>query len=162
VLIAIAGLALGGMMAASQSLLDHTVENSRTLDRQFKHAALQLQRFRKGAGRPPNESEFTSLPAANQGRYHIEFMPNGFDQCDSQTEAFRSIPRGTYVLIAWRGEWWECYAPASGRSTLLLNASDYTSSGSQMADGVILMTIAVGLASFVWIGRVPWRRSASA
>jgi hypothetical protein len=155
----IIGLVMGGVMASSGPLISHSVDNSRALNLQFKRAVYAVEHFRSSNDRLPNGAEFASLPIA-AGSYIVEFMPDGFDQCDGDEETFRTVPPGSYVLAAWRGEWWECYASSSGRSTLLLNASDYGFSGNAVLDGGAFMFIAGGLAMILWIGQATWRRSA--
>jgi hypothetical protein len=161
--VAVVGLAIGGLIAQSEPSVARSIENSNIMHRQFQLAASRIEQFRTRAGRLPTAREFGLLAARKDAdRYEVEFMPDGFAQCDDQAEAFASIPSGTYVLTAWRGEWSECYAPASGRSTLLFNASEYAIFGSQVADGLAMSLVGLLAAIALWFGRLPWMRSRSA
>ena len=56
----------------------------------------------------------------------IQSSPDISDDCDP---AFKKAPADKRVLSFWRGEWTECYAYPSGRTTLPMSVEAYLFSG---------------------------------
>ena len=56
----------------------------------------------------------------------IRSSPDIPDDCDP---SFKKAPADKHVLSFWRGEWTECYAYPSGRTTLPMSAKAYLFSG---------------------------------
>ncbi|MGB3796516.1 MAG: hypothetical protein WA957_09475, partial [Alteraurantiacibacter sp.] len=123
--------------------IDHTIEHSLRLDSQFRIAADAIEGFRKSHGRLPNAEERSAvLPPDSLGHYEVWMAPSGFAQCDRDAAKYGHLAGSDYVLIAWRGEWWECYAPTRHMSTLLVEPAAYTMFGAVWLDTVAFMAFA--------------------
>lgn len=123
--------------------IDHTIENSLRLDGQFRIVADAIGGFRRSHGRLPNAKELGAvLPPASSGSYEVWLAPSGFDQCDRDAAKYSHLADSDYVLIAWRGEWWECYAPTRHMSTLLVEPAAYTMLGAVWLDTIAFLAFA--------------------
>lgn len=123
--------------------IDHTIENSLRLDGQFRIVADAVEGFRRNHGRLPNAKELGAvLPSARSESYQISVASPGFDQCDSDAAEYSHLADSDYVLIAWRGEWWECYAPTRHMSTLRIDPAAYTMLGTAWLDTVMFLAFA--------------------
>lgn len=131
------------MAVVTGGSIDHTIQNSALISGRFKSAANAIDSFHKSHGRLPSGTELDAvLPPDNLGTYLILVAPSGFDQCDRDTKTYRDLRGSDYVLIAWRGEWWECYAPTKSMSTLLLQPADYTMFGAVWRDRLAFLSFA--------------------
>jgi len=130
---------LGGLASAY-----HTVENSRELDVRFKTAEQSISRFRHShGGRLPARDEWDGvLQGEGKGDTLVLAVRPKDTQCEENAAEFRRLPNSQYVLIAWRGEWWECYAPAANLSSLSLRPEDYTISGYVWLDFIAFIALA--------------------
>jgi hypothetical protein len=141
-------LLLLALMACSLAIgnrtsIDHTIENSLRLDGHFGIVADAMEGFRKSHGRLPSAKELGALfPAASSGSYEVMVAPSGFDQCDRDATKYSHLTGSDYVLVEWRGEWWECYAPTRHMSTLLLEPAAYTLFGAVWLDTVAFLAFA--------------------
>ena len=99
----------------------------------FKAAASYLDQH----GRLPSDLTVTTEPALD---------------CDP---SFTKVESDRFVLSFWRGEWSECYAHPSGRTTLPLTVSGYLRNGLGLQLAIYwLIAIAAGWGAFrLWKGR---------
>lgn len=142
-LLALLALVACLMAIGNRAGIDHTIENSSRLERRFGTVADAMEGFRKSHGRLPDAKELGAvLPSASSGSYEVMVAPSGFDQCDRDATKYGQLAGSNYVLIAWRGEWWECYAPTRHMSTLLLEPAAYTMFGTVWLDTVAFLTFA--------------------
>jgi len=154
VLFVLAGLYFCVVAAGNSGGIEHTVENSRKLNQQFRSAAQSIKEFETRSGRLPTEAEFHAmLPTRRNSQYDLFLSPQGFAECDGAGKRYSQLPVRDYVLAAWRGEWFECSAPTKGWSTLLLNPRDYAMTRSVILDSAVFAFIATGcfgLAIWLW------------
>ena len=104
-----------------------------------------MEAFRKSHHRLPNGSEWRKvLNQDEEDPFAVRLVTPDFqfDMCGDDGEVFRRQVIDSYVLWVWRGEWAECAAPATGLTTLRLDAADYTITGARWSDTVLLMCIA--------------------
>lgn len=141
-LLAVAGLIVLLAAAIYGHLVYETVSNSERLDRQFREAVVAIGSFEQSHGRRPTDEELEPLlePQGN-----AMFADVGFDQCEGNSSAFANLREPDYVLAIWRGEWWECYAPTRGMSTLVMDPSRYAFSGYVVLDQLVIALVGVAL-----------------
>ncbi|WP_183925601.1 hypothetical protein [Sphingomonas sp. BK069] len=131
------------MAIINTTSFDHTIQHSLRLNHQFRSAANAIEVFRRSHGRLPNAREFGAVsPSAGPEDYEIVLAPAGFQYCDRDTTEFAKMAGPDYVLAAWRGEWWECYAPTRHISTLLLDRAAYSMFGAAWLDTLVFLTFA--------------------
>lgn len=142
VLMVLVGLFLLFAAAVYGHLVYETVSNSERLDRQFREAVAVIGSFEQSHGRRPTDEELEPLlePQGN-----AMFADVGFDQCEGNSSAFANLREQDYVLAIWRGEWWECYAPTRGMSTLVMDPSRYAFSGYVVLDQLVIALVGVAL-----------------
>ncbi len=156
---ALALLALPFLFVAavgSEEQVNYSVRKSRVIAHQFAAAAEQIEAFRIRYGQLPTSEEFARLFAARQGRlFKVEMVSPGDVPCDGQQAEFEALPADAYVLITFRGEWYECAAPQHGLTTLLLDHRSYYVTGTNTGDRLFWLVTVIGLlvAAFVL-----WRR----
>ena len=156
-------LGLAGIYAFLGLLLtfasaDHTIANGRRLNQEFRQAATAAEAFRRSQGRLPTSTELRGLlPPQPVNAYELTLSAGGFDLCGRDAETYKAVGSGNYILAAWRGEWWECYAPSQGKTTLLVSAKDFTMTGSMNIDrfGLSAFTLLCFCSAvFLWRGRL--------
>jgi hypothetical protein len=89
---------------------------------QFKFAAAYTVRN----GRPPAGQVLRELQSATTGPSIWASLTTTPLDCDP---SFKEAPADRFVLSFWRGEWSECYAYPSGRTTLPMSVRAYLLSG---------------------------------
>lgn len=153
-LLAISALVL---TIGSRTLIEHTIHNSRIIQREFDKTESLISEFGNQNGRLPTDDELqTLIERTNKFNYSPTIFPSGYDDCDSNPNDFATAPKGSYVLGIWRGEWMECYAPTSGKTTVTFTTKDYTLFGSFLADeiaAIILATLCLLGAVRLWVKR---------
>ena len=112
--------------------------DDRTYYDQFKTAAAYIDR----SGKLPAGEELRSLESATTGPSIWPSLTTTPLDCDPP---FSKAPADRLVLSFWRGEWSECYAYPSGRTTLPRSGRSYLLSGLGV-DLAIYWCIAVGAA----------------
>lgn len=126
--------------------LQQTIDNSRHLLSSFQAAARAVDTYRVRTGGLPER--LTHL--GDGGGYDISVIDPakvGFPACcGAGVSALGTPPKGSYVLEAWRGGWWEYFAPWSGVSTLTLKPDDFAFSGKLALDFAILLFVTACLA----------------
>ncbi|MDX2210684.1 MAG: hypothetical protein SFV20_10050 [Sphingopyxis sp.] len=142
--LAIAGLCSGLLGCSSGALVEHTIQNSLIIDRQFKQAAAAVKAFEAAKGRLPSSEEFKFAHTKNPAdKYEVALFAGNFDQCDDDVFHPKDDSEGPYLLTVWRGEWMECYSPTTGQSTVTTNRADYFVTGSLWLDHVVFGTLAM-------------------
>lgn len=125
---------VGGTMPL---MLPSQAAKDRAYYQQFKAAAAYIEKNGK-------------LPATELGGWRntgdaglpIRSSPQIPDDCDP---SFKKAPADRLILSFWRGEWRECYAYPSGRTTLPMSVQAYLLSGVGM-NVVIYWLLAAGAA----------------
>ena len=158
-LLGLIALVFGLLAEGKEYSIDRTIEKSQRLDRQFNKSAVVIDDFRQTHGRQPTPDEFEAIAPKGRGDlYEISLKPGGFDLCIRDNATFSRIGQDEYVLTAWRGEWFECYAPAKRKSTLLLNPNAYTLLGRHWLDTAFFLVIAslcFAVSIRLWIRKKP-------
>jgi hypothetical protein len=165
ILLGLAGLYACLGLLVSLISLDHTIANAQRLNRQFRQVAAVIETFQHSKSRFPTSIELKQLlPLQLADAYEIALYPGGFDQCESDPKTFQGLGNNEYVLVAWRGEWWECYVPSRGKTTLALAPEEFTVTGRLMVDRISFVIFAIFSfcsAFFLWRGTAGLKRSAS-
>ena len=126
-----------------RSATEHTLANGREIDRQFRLASLAILRFQESRGRVAREEEVDALlDPTSKGRYQIE-MTLDTSICDQTSPEYDRLRDSRYILWTWRGEWAECYSPATGISTVVTSAANLTILGSIVRDEAALGVLAL-------------------
>jgi hypothetical protein len=130
--------------------MEGTIARSVVFDRQFRETAAAIDIFQQSHHRLPSNDELKNLSAIPN--LDLEVMPSGFSSCGETPEDYSRLPSRDYILAFWRGEWYECYVPSRGMSTLQLSAS--TVSGNEILDQLAFALLAIFcfLAS-IWLWR---------
>lgn len=106
--------------------------------------------------RLPDDRELTALGLTRFMQYtEISIAEPGFAECERDDGRFSRLRAPDYVLVTWRGEWNDCFAPTKGFSTVLLNARDFTTFGSVGRDQLIF---GVAAALCLLAACLCWRR----
>jgi hypothetical protein len=141
---------------ANRAGINHTVKNSQLLDKQFEVATTAIEAFRMKNGRRPYSKEWDAVLARSKGYpYDVMVATSGFSACDRDAASYERLAGKDYILIAWRGEWYECYAPTKSMSTLIFDASQYAILGTIWLDTVMF----AGIAAFSVLGAIKLSRS---
>lgn len=126
------------MSATLPSELSLQVEDNREYYRQFQAAAEHIHR---NGSLPKNDPDgFRAYPGATAIIGSSQDIPA---DCDAP---FGKAAGDRVILSFWRGEWFECYAYPSGRTTLPMSVEAYLRSG-LWVDIVIWGLIAIGAAA---------------
>lgn len=136
--------------------IDDTIVHSREIEQDFREAAAAVEAFMQSHGRRPTEEELESILSPRDNYTMLASV--GFDQCDREPSAYSSLREPDYVLAVPRHEWWECYAPTRGMSTLLMDRNRYGFSGNLVLDQIVfaLVGLAFLFASYwLWRSRRP-------
>lgn len=113
-LVAVVFAFLGGTMPL---MLPLQAAKDRTYYYQFKAAAAYIDKH----GKLPT-NEMGGWQNAGDAGLLILPSPNIPDDCDP---SFKKAPTDRLILSFWRGEWTECYAYPSGRTTLPMSVRAY-------------------------------------
>jgi hypothetical protein len=154
-LVGLVGLLACVLAIANGVGIEHTISNAQRLDKQFRQTATAIENFKRSTNRLPTPKELSSLlPQQARNAYEVIVIPNGFGQCDDKSDDYMRVSPGEYVLVTWRGEWYECFVPSTQKSTLALNESDLTLTGSIGSDRLAFAAIALVSffsAAFLWL-----------
>mgnify|MGYP001481658322 CR=1 FL=1 len=135
-----------GLLFAFGPGAERTIEHSRELERSFQTASQYVTTFSRGRGRLPTAQEFetwadtfppTPYTSPNGMRLQVDSFP------DEALKQFGPAPEKSFLLVYWRGEWYEYYASWVNRTSLHFDQSKYYALGSQLADGSVLIVIAL-------------------
>jgi len=143
VLLLVGGLLLLLFAVGFGGAVDDTIVHSRKIEREFQDAAMAVETFTQSHGRRPTEVELESILRPRDNYTMLASV--GFDQCDRDLSAYRGLGEPDYVLATWRGEWWECYAPTRGMSTLIMDRNLYAFSGWVLLDQAVIALVGVAL-----------------
>lgn len=126
VLVSIVAMFFLLMAASLPSQLREQAKQDRAYYEQFHRAAAYAANYAHGhKGRMPSDEELQKLgDTSDAGAIWGSLTTSGAD-CDS----FKKAPADQFTLWFWRGEWGECFAYPSGKTTLSLSSSAYFRSG---------------------------------
>ena len=131
--------------------LPSQIEKDKAHYQDFQRVAALVAGYAGEHGKLPDEVTFSRL-ADGTSIIGPFVSPAGLNRCDGFTEA----DSDSFVLMSWRGDWFECFAYPSGRSTLAISAREMIVGwGSQLAMGA-----ALSVAGF-WAMLRLWRRPRS-
>ena len=117
-LVAVIFAIVGGTMPL---MLSSQAAKDRAYYQQFKTAAAYID---KNGHLPANE--FGGWRNTGDAGLLIQSSAEIPDDCDT---SFKKAPADRIILSFWRGEWTECYAYPSGRTTLPMSVQSYLLSG---------------------------------
>lgn len=120
-----------------QFMLPSQAAKDRVYYQQFKSASAYIE----NNGKPP-ASELGGWRNTGVAGPLIRSSLEIPDDCDP---SFKKAPTDRFILSFWRGEWTECYAYPSGRTTLPMSVQAYLLSGLGM-NLVIYWLLAAGAA----------------
>ncbi len=124
-----------------------TVEHSKELARTFNVAGEYVTSFKRQFGRLPSSQEFEKWASSFPSRPYSS--PNGMTLesppflNEELTKQFGTPPEGSYLLVYWRGEWYEYYAGWVNRTSLELDESKYYALGNKLLDAGAVFVFAV-------------------
>lgn len=122
------------------------VEKDKAYYREFQRVSAIVADYESENGRLPDGDAFSRL-ASGTDMIGLFKSPAGRDRCDGFMEA----DSDSFVLKSWRGDWFECFAYPSGRSTLAVSPKDIMFGwGSQVAVGLVLCIAGFWAALFLW------------
>jgi hypothetical protein len=114
------------LVASSDTMFDHTIDNSKEILSQFRRAA---------------------APGANttgSGPYQVIQTPIEDAQCDdAQFQKNRKLAGDKVLLMIWRGEWMECYSSVSRTSTLTFDRNAYSVLGTLILDQIVFGAVCI-------------------
>jgi hypothetical protein len=108
--------------ATMPMMLPEQAAKDRVYFEQFQQAASHLKR----TGHIPSEAELRRLAEQSSGPSIWSSLTTTPLDCDP---SFRKDPGDSVILSFWRGEWSECYAYPSGKTTLVMSVNGYLLSG---------------------------------
>ncbi len=114
------------------------VEENRKVAGQLKETAAYVDRYRQQHARFPDLGP------------QVEIITPEYGIPDEAAEKVGRPPAGSYILRTWRGEWFDYYAPWSGRSSLSFRESDYYVLGNRYLDALVGALIALVSAATAW------------
>jgi hypothetical protein len=129
------------------SIIDHTIQNSRQIEKAFFEASAYVDGFAQSHGRLPTDTEFSEWAAlqpesAHSARYfHFIASPTKFPT--EIIDKFGKPTDGGYIFEYWGGEWFEYYASWVRKNTLNLDLSSFYLLGSPIADGIAMLIISL-------------------
>jgi hypothetical protein len=149
-------LLFGCLYEFGPSSADQTVEHNKQLDKSFKTAAQHIEYFKSEHRRPPTDAEFNTwasgfplVPYSNPNGMQLSYS----SFADEAIKMFGPPVAGGYLLVYWRGEWFEYYASWAKRSSLEFDESKYYALGIKYADGGVLFVFS---ALLILVGRKMW------
>lgn len=154
VLFALIGALFFLMAISLPSDLKRQAEKDRIYYQQFRQAATYAAAYaRQHKGLFPSDEELQALGDTSNALGIWASLSASGGECDG---GFKQDPTDQFTLWFWRGEWGECFAYPSGKTTLSMSATDYFSSGMWL-DWAIwwLVAIASGYAAFRLAKRRP-------
>ena len=152
---ALLALVFAIVAGSSSQMIEHTIENSRSILSCFEEGARYVNAVRQATGRLPDSSPFTvSIPRGAGTRECQLFLDK--PPFEGETASiFGPAPADAYLLSYWRGEWFEHYASWADRSTLVFEPRSYYLLGSGIADAAAGVLVALSLLA---VARLVWRR----
>lgn len=150
-MLALAGLLvlLGAIFAGG--IIQYSFDRGLEYDRQFREAVTEIEAFEQSHGRRPTEDELESTLRPRDNDTMLASI--GFDQCSGDPSAYADLREPDYVLANWRKDWWECYAPTRGLSTLDLDWHHHRFTFLIFQFAVALVGVALLLAAY-WSWRL--------
>jgi hypothetical protein len=137
----------GTIMLLSNSLIDHTLENSREIQAAFGSTRTYVDSWIAQHGTLPTEAEFQAWTAQQPERVHsarfMELITGEFPE--EAIKKFGPAPAGSYLLSYWRGEWTEYFASWAHKSSLEFDRTRYFAFGSAFADFVVFAGSGAGI-----------------
>jgi hypothetical protein len=114
--------------------------------RQFYEAAVYVDRYAaEHQGRLPDDEIIRNLGDQGNARAIWFSLSTGGGECEG---SFQKHSGDRFVLWFWRGEWGECFAYPSGKTTLPMSVSAYLRSGLGIEWAAwLLIAIAAGYGS---------------
>ena len=146
-------LLFGLLYALGPDVAETTVEHNRQLEKTFQDAARFVAAYQSQHGQLPSRRVFDTWAAAHPPAPYTS--PNGMRlQLDSfpdeAIKKFGVAPPNAFLLVLWRGEWFEYYASWAKRSSLEFEPSKYYALGSKYADGLVVILAAVAILAIGW------------
>jgi hypothetical protein len=135
------------MAAVFLWLLPEDVARSQAIEAGFRSGDSFARAFRARHGRPPHQDEMRAWTRARNFPAEYSDMYLGEDACGD--ESFRKGDTDEYILVVWRGEWFECFASPSGATTLRTSVAEHLADRS-----AILAFLAAFGAALGWLS---WR-----
>jgi hypothetical protein len=143
-------------LVGNDDLAAYSLSKSRAIANRFAVAAARTEAFRVRHGALPTEEQFSELFADQKGQVFQVFLSRPADaQCDDHEATFQALPGDVYVLMVFRGEWFECAAPQLGLTTVSLDPDQYYVTGNRILDRVFWVSAALGLLAAAF---ALWRR----
>ncbi len=156
--VGIALLGYGTLTLLSNSLVDHTLDNSRQIQTAFESARTYIDSWVAQHGTLPTETEFQSWAAQQPETVHsarfIQLMNGHFPE--EAIKQFGPAPPDSYLLSYWRGEWMDYYSSWARKTSLEFDRARYFAFGSSFVD--FLVFAGSGAAIFAF-GLLAWNRS---
>ena len=146
-------LLFGLLYAFGPDLAKTTIEHNRQLDKTFQEAARFVTSYQAQHGHLPSSKVFeawtTTYPLApytspNSMLLQLDSFP------EEAIKEFGPSSKNSFLLVYWRGEWFEYYASWANRSSLVFEPSKYYALGSKYADGFIVIVVAVIILALGW------------
>ncbi len=148
IMLVLAGVVGCLILPGYRGVVEHTLANSRDIDRQFRAFGGAVVLFEAHRHRLPDKEELGKiLPVGAYGRYQVEL---GTDAtiCGQESPEGRQLQRSAYVLWTWRGEWAECFAPRTGITTVVTREDGQTVLRSIIADQMTFGAITLACFAF--------------
>ena len=121
-------------------------EKEKIYFRQFEQAAKIVDSYSRENGTLPDDPTFGRLVGRPDGMGFF-LTPSSEGSC----EGFTTGQADRFVLSLWRGDWFECFAYPSGRTTLSLSWWDQLRGfGPQLAVLCLLATLALWTMARLW------------
>jgi hypothetical protein len=142
------GIVAGILLLVSFALplqLQSQAARDRVYYAQFREAAVFAASYANShGGKMPSDEELQRLGNPSDGESIWATLSSSGGEC---TDDFRQSPNDRFTLWFWRGEWGECYAYPSGRTTLAMSLLGYLRSGlgAQLAVCLIVGIAAAGI-----------------
>jgi hypothetical protein len=155
--LALLSVVIAIIFGSSSRIVEQTIQNSHEISKSFSLASGFVERFKSEHGRPPYENEFSDWAKTQSGGVHsvqnMEIMYFQQQFPPEVIEKFGSPPIDSYIIIYWRGEWFEYYASWVNASTLEFEAKKYYLLGSALVDGLAIFSFSAilgVLARYIW------------
>ncbi|WP_156398321.1 hypothetical protein [Caulobacter sp. Root1455] len=128
-------------------------EKDQAYFRQFEQAAKIVDSYSRENGKLPDDPTFGRLVGRPDGMGFF-LTPSSDGSC----EGFTKGETDRFVLSLWRGEWSECFAYPSERTTLALSRWDQLRGfGPQLV--VLCLLAAVALWAMAWLWKASFRHN---
>jgi hypothetical protein len=149
-------LIFGLLHTFGPSLASKTIEHNKQIEQSFRLASHYVSTFKETNGRLPSKQEFEDWASGHPSTPYS--IPNGMwievkPFPDEAIKKFGKPTDGSYLLVYWRGEWFEYYASWIDRTSLEFDESKYYALGNKYADGSVVLLL--GLCAIL-LGRKMW------